>query len=240
MNDWCEGISRAEYKAALAENIQKKLQSLADELGAERMEPLQTPKRGQICQEFWGQQWCLHLRQFEHWGQRLDRGRSLLRKGSVYAVEISEGYISAYVAGDDLYHVEIEVEPVSSEFMDQWAIATQGNPISMLDLWAGKLSPAVMSVLVEGEYSIFPQAEEIKMICRCDDWADMCEHSGAVLYGLGLLFEKNPEKIFQWRQVSPHDFIQKGTQISLNQQTENTEIMEEDLSDIFGIDLSNN
>jgi uncharacterized Zn finger protein len=50
----------------------------------------------------------------------------------------------------------------------------------------------------EGD-GLFPSPREIKMTCSCPDWADMCKHASAVLYGVGARLDAEPDFLFALR-----------------------------------------
>ncbi len=63
----------------------------------------------------------------------------------------------------------------------------------MLELLQGKLSQQVMSVVTDHDRGLFPNPGEIRLECRCPDWASMCRHVAAVLDGLGSRLDDHPE-----------------------------------------------
>ena len=46
---------------------------------------------------------------------------------------------------------------------------------------------------------LFPSPKDIKLSCSCPDWADMCKHVAAVLYGVGARLDASPELLFTLR-----------------------------------------
>src|SRR6202453_2822324 len=62
-----------------------------------------------IAKTFWGKAWCDNLESYSDYANRLPRGRTYARNGSVVHLEIQPGRIAARVSGSDLYSVEITI-----------------------------------------------------------------------------------------------------------------------------------
>jgi len=91
---------RAEQKVA---KLKKKGQSI---------EPVKIEGRT-IAKSFWGQSWCTNLERYSDFENRLPRGRTYVRNGSVVNLQITKGEVAAMVAGSELYKVRITIAPVS-------------------------------------------------------------------------------------------------------------------------------
>src|SRR5437763_8934726 len=63
-----------------------------------------------IAHTFWGKAWCDHLESYSDYENRLPRGRTYVRNGSVIDLQITPGKISALVSGSEVYHVTITIE----------------------------------------------------------------------------------------------------------------------------------
>ena len=74
-------------------------------------------ENGIICRTPWAKTWCKHLEGCGFETQRLSRGRSYLRHGSVLNLEIHSGIITALVSGSSLYKVNIKIGPLLA---NQW------------------------------------------------------------------------------------------------------------------------
>src|SRR5437867_2893035 len=66
-----------------------------------------------IAQSFWGQAWCDNLERYSDFENRLPRGRSYVRNGSVIDLQIARGRVKAIVSGSEIYHVTITIETLS-------------------------------------------------------------------------------------------------------------------------------
>ena len=107
-----------------------------------------------------------------------------------------------------------------------------------MDLLAGRLGAGVMEVICDRDNGIFPSPREIRLSCTCPDWADMCKHVAAVLYGVGVKFDADPALFFKMRGVDPVDLFAKGSQkVVSDGASVDTELRGEDLGALFGIDL---
>jgi uncharacterized Zn finger protein len=165
------------------------------------------PSRGVIAKTFWGKAWCDNLEAYSDYANRLPRGRTYVRNGSVIDLKISEGEVQAQVMGSSLYQVAVKVTEVPSK---QWqAIGTEcsGSIDSLVELLQGKLSKAVMARICTPRTGLFPAPKEIDFSCSCPDWASMCKHVAAVLYGVGARLDQQPELLFKLRRVDARDLV---------------------------------
>ena len=196
--------------------------------------------RGAMTKTFWGKAWCANLEIYSDFANRLPRGRSYVKNGSVIDLQIKPGEIHAKVAGSQLYQVTIRINPVSQA---QWkAIGKDciGSIDSLVELLQGKLSTAVMQRLCEPKTGLFPSAKEIGMNCSCPDWATMCKHVAAVLYGVGVRLDQQPELLFALRKVDAKDLLgQAGVGLGQQQSQPGSAKVLDDalLGDVFGIEM---
>ena len=61
-----------------------------------------------IAHSFWGRAWCTNLEGYSDYANRLPRGRTYVRNGSVIDLKIEKGRINATVSGSELYEIRIE------------------------------------------------------------------------------------------------------------------------------------
>ena len=195
----------------------------------------------QIARSFWGKAWCHHLESFSDYENRLPRGRSYVRNGSVCHLSVASGAISAKVQGSSLYSVEIRITKLPQQ---KWlAIKSRcaGKIGSLLDLLQGKLSSGVMEVVTDRENGLFPKPAEITLECSCPDWATMCKHVAAVLYGVGARLDEQPELLFVLRGVDHEELIGETTVEAVQSVVEggrHRRIAEDRLAEIFGLELA--
>ncbi|MBS2037244.1 SWIM zinc finger family protein [bacterium] len=186
-----------------------------------------------IVDSFWGKAWCQHLESFSDYANRLPRGRTYVRNGSVCHLCIRPGKIEAQVSGSSLYKVEILVSPLKPELWDKIKSNCAGQIASLLELLGGRLSDRVLQVVTDRTSGLFPQPSEIQLHCTCPDWASMCKHVAAVLYGVGHRLDKQPDLLFLLRQLDPMELFRNLGSTSADERL----LADESLSDIFGIDL---
>jgi hypothetical protein len=206
----------------------------------EVFEPLVAPRgTGHLVRNFWGKAWCRHLESYQDYESRLPRGRSYLRQGHVYNLVIDPGSVSAQVAGSSLYDVQVTVRALAEPDWNDLQAACAGQVGSLLDLLAGKLGDGVLRVVSDPDRGLFPKPGEIRFSCNCPDWADLCKHAAAVLYGVAVKFDTDPALFFRLRGVDPMEIISKGAQTALVSPPAGGPGLEDaDLGALFGIELA--
>jgi uncharacterized Zn finger protein len=193
-----------------------------------------------IARSFWGKAWCKNLESYSDYDNRLPRGRSYVRNGSVIDLKVTAGEINALVSGSSIYRVKITIDKVAKSEWKNIVSQCTGKIDSMIELLQGKLNNAVMQVISDKEKGLFPKPRNIKLSCSCPDYADMCKHVAAVLYGVGARLDNKPEELFLLRQADQGDLIAKATVKSLTRKPRVTPkhvIKDNELSSIFGIDI---
>jgi len=195
-----------------------------------------------IARTFWGKAWCDNLESYSDYENRLPRGRTYVRNGSVVHLEIKPGKISAIVSGSELYNVEITISPLPDAHWKRVKKECAGQIGSLVELLQGKLSKSVMDVVTRHDEGLFPRPAEIKMKCSCPDWAGMCKHVAAVMYGIGARLDTQPELLFLLRQVDHLELIAGA--VDAAPATEKGKprgkktIAAGDLADVFGIEMT--
>jgi uncharacterized Zn finger protein len=205
----------------------------------ETFEVLQAPPGSKkLCTRFWGQAWCRHLESFQVYEARLPRGRSYLRQGKVYNLEIQPGLVRAEVAGAALYETTLHIQPLSKPRWQAIVEAGAGQVDSMLDLLAGKLGDGLLRLLIDPEQGLFPKPGEIRFHCSCPDYADLCKHASAMLYGVGVLLETRPDLLFTLRGVDQAELLATANASAISGlSASHDELAGTDLATLFGIDL---
>ena len=189
-----------------------------------------------IARSFWGKGWCDHLESFSDYANRLPRGRTYVRNGSVCHLDIRPGRIEAIVSGSELYNIDIRIKELQAATWASIKNTCSGHIGSMLELLQGKLSDQVMAIVTDRHHGLFPQPGEITLDCSCPDWADMCKHVAAVLYGVGSRLDSQPELLFLLRDVDAQELI--AAEMALPEAaTAGDTLADDQLGAIFGIDL---
>lgn len=197
-----------------------------------------------IAATFWGGAWCDNLEAYSDFANRLPRGRTYVRNGSVVDLQIGPGTVTARVSGSELYRVKIQIKPLASKVWKSIQGECAGKIDSLLELLQGKLSSAVMQVVTRQAGGLFPAPGDIELDCSCPDWADLCKHVAAALYGVGARLDSNPELLFVLRGVDPADLISKASAAEAVRQTVGSAaaapvMSEAEMADVFGIELAN-
>jgi uncharacterized Zn finger protein len=192
-----------------------------------------------IARTFWGDAWCKNLEAYGDFANRLPRGRTYVRNGSVVDLQIAPGKVTALVSGSDFYEIEIGIEPLPAP---RWlAITSQcaGQIDSLVELLAGTISGRVMEVVSKPGDGMFPAPREIALRCTCPDWATMCKHVAAALYGVGARLDHRPELLFALRKVDPAELVEVAlAQSTARRKPRSARVLQGDqLSAVFGIDL---
>lgn len=190
-----------------------------------------------IASTFWGKAWCDNLESYSDFSNRLPRGRTYVRNGSVVDLRVEPGEVTSLVSGSSLYRVTIGVRPLAATRWDEIKTRCAGQIGSLVELLQGRLSRSVMEIVTRHGKGLFPSPKEIQMSCSCPDWADMCKHVAATLYGVGSRLDREPELLFKLRAVDHLELIaQAGSPVARSTAGRKT-IATDRLADIFGIDL---
>ncbi len=194
-----------------------------------------------IARTFWGKAWCDHLEKFSDYENRLPRGRTYVRNGSVCHLEVKQGEIVAKVSGSMMYNVKVRIATVPPAKWRDVKRQCAGQVGSLLELLAGKLSGNVMTVVTDRDKGLFPLPKEISLSCSCPDWAEMCKHVAAVMYGVGARLDEKPELLFLLRGVDHAELVGEAAAkaiVGKTTQGRGRRLDAAGLGDVFGIDLA--
>ncbi len=191
-----------------------------------------------IATTFWGKAWCEHLERYADFANRLPRGRTYARNGSVMDLQISTGEVRAMVSGSEIYDARVAVQPVAPARKRALARECAGKIDSVVELLAGELSDGVMKVLCRPENGLFPSTRELSMSCSCPDGAWLCKHLAAVLYGVGARLDEEPGLLFVLRGVDQTELVSHAAEKAMAGHRGATGGLERgSLSEVFGIEL---
>ena len=197
--------------------------------------------RGAITKTFWGKAWSENLERYSDYANRLPRGRTYVRNGSVIDLKITEGEVQAQVMGSSLYKVAVRVTAVAAKHWQSIGADCAGSIDSLVELLQGKLSRAVMERICTPNTGLFPTPKEISFSCSCPDWASMCKHVAAVLYGVGARLDEQPELIFRLRRVDAKELVSQagaGLPKSTHAPAAGKVLDDALLADVFGIEMA--
>jgi uncharacterized Zn finger protein len=189
---------------------------------------------------FWGKAWCDNLESYSDYANRLPRGRTYVRNGSVVDLQVSGGEIRARVMGSELYTVTVKVAPIPTARWNAICKDCSGSIDSLVELLQGRLSKAVMERVCQQKSGLFPAPAEIALACSCPDWASMCKHVAAVLYGIGARLDEQPELAFKLRAADHTELIVSATMgrtLSTKTPVSAKVLDADDLSALFGLEM---
>jgi uncharacterized Zn finger protein len=202
-------------------------------------------KGNKIAGTWWGIAWIKNLEQYADYSNRLGRGRSYVRNGAVLDLQIEEGKISALVQGSGRspYKVDITIKALSRTLWKEIVSSCEGTLGSLTELLEGKFPKDLGELFTIKGKGLFPAPREISFSCSCPDWASMCKHVAAVLYGVGARLDEEPGLFFVLRTVRVDDLVSRAVASRSEKLLENTgvsspRVMDDaDLSALFGIHL---
>jgi len=194
-----------------------------------------------IATTFWGKSWCANLERYSDYANRIPRGRTYVRNGSVLDLQIAEGEITAMVAGSELYKIKIAIAPVKAARWKAICRDCAGTIDSLVELLQGRLAKGVMDRVCREGDGLFPSPTEIKLSCSCPDWADMCKHVAAALYGVGARLDQKPQLLFALRGVDENELIAgAGQDLTLTKAAPSAAKMldDGDVAALFGLEMA--
>src|SRR4029077_18012063 len=160
-----------------------------------------------IAKTFWGKSWCINLERYSDYASRLPRGRTYVRNGSILDLKIARGEVAARVAGSSLYEIKIAIAPVKAARWKAICRDCAGGIDSLVELLQGRLAKGIMDRVCREGDGLFPSPKEIELSCSCPDWADMCKHVAATLYGVGARLDQSHDHVFVLRGVDEGELI---------------------------------
>ena len=194
-----------------------------------------------IARTFWGEAWCDNLERYSDYANRLPRGRSYVRNGSVLDLQVAPGRVTALVSGSTMYEVTVVVGALPRARWNAICADCSGAIDSLVELLQGRFSTGVMTRICEEKTGLFPSPKDIRFTCSCPDWASMCKHVAAVLYGIGARLDQQPELLFALRAINKNDLVASaGTHLSKAPKLPagSRVLVVDDLSEMFGIDMA--
>jgi uncharacterized Zn finger protein len=194
-----------------------------------------------IATTFWGKAWCESLETYHDYENRLPRGRTYVRNGSVVDLQIAPLEVTALVSGSSIYRVSAKIAALPKA---QWRSICRdcaGGIDSLVELLQGRFSEGVMARLCGQGTGLFPRPSEIKFSCSCPDYASMCKHVAAVLYGIGARLDHQPELLFRLRAVAESDLLAHldgALPLSRTVPATGKILVSDDISGLFGLDMA--
>ena len=231
-DDWRPHVSVAERRRQAAKKIARMKKA-----GLE-IAPVEISGR-KIATTFWGDAWCKNLEAYSDYANRLPRGRTYVRNGSVIDLKIEAGSLRSLVSGSEIYDVDIRIKPLAKPRWTDIKGRCAGQIDSMVELLRGSISKGVMEIVTRKGEGLFPSPKEISLSCSCPDWATMCKHVAATLYGVGTRLDHEPETLFILRGVNPAEMVEAAFSRAptARKSRRGRTLASDELSSIFGVDI---
>ena len=198
-----------------------------------------------IARTWWGKSWNLNLERYADYSNRIGRGRSYLRHGAVLDLRIDSGKVESLVQGtrSKPYSVGIKIKAINKKTWQGIKADCKGKLDSLQELLAGKFPKALGEIFTARGEGLFPSPKEIEFSCSCPDWAYMCKHVAATLYGIGARLDEDPALFFKLRKVKMKDLITQAVEDETRKLLKKAKkktgriIAESDIADVFGIEM---
>ncbi|NQU14892.1 MAG: hypothetical protein HQ561_12140 [Desulfobacteraceae bacterium] len=232
-------VSVAEKRAKAARKLKQLKKKNLD------IKPVLIEGRRAIARSWWGKSWNGNLERYADYSNRIGRGRSYVRHGAVLDLQVNPGKVESLVQGSRSkpYSVNVKIKAVNKKIWQEIKAACGGKLDSLQELLAGKFPKALGEIFMAQGKGLFPSPKEIEFNCSCPDWAYMCKHVAATLYGIGTRLDEEPGLFFKLRKVKVKDLVTEAvedkTRKLLKKAKKKTSrvIADSDLADVFGIDM---
>jgi uncharacterized Zn finger protein len=193
-----------------------------------------------IATTFWGKAWCDNLESYRDYENRLERGRTYVRNGSVVDLQITPREVTAMVSGSSIYKIKISIGEVAKAHWKSICADCAGGIDSLVELLQGRFSKGVMERICRPGAGLFPKPAEIKFSCSCPDGASMCKHVAAALYGVGARLDATPELLFRLRAVNEKDLVAdigEALPMTKHGPAAGKVLETDDMAALFGLDM---
>lgn len=230
-------------KAEKIRNAEKAKVALRKKKGA-AIEPVEVSGR-EIARTWWGKSWNKNLEQYSDYENRLPRGRTYVRSGAVLDLKIAPNTITAMVSGSRAkpYNISINIRALDKKNEQALMDKSRASLDSMQSLLSGEFPSDLKELFLTKGTGVFPAPSEIEFSCSCPDWASMCKHVAAALYGTAVRLDEKPELFFILRGIQIADFVgemvKHETKKLLKRANAKSERVlaanKEELSELFGI-----
>jgi uncharacterized Zn finger protein len=233
-NDWRSYIPVAERRRLAAKKIAKLKRA------GRMISPVEIAGR-KITTTFWGNAWSQNLESYSDYANRLPRGRTYVRNGSLVDLQIEGGRVQALVSGSEIYEVDIEIKRLAKARWIKVKDQCAGQIASLVEMLQGSISKGVMEIVTRKGTGLFPAPREISFDCTCPDWATMFKHVASALYGVGIRLDHRPELLFTLRGVDPVEMVDAAIDrpMPASRSRSGGRLESGELSSVFGVDIVN-
>lgn len=228
---------------SVAEKKAKSLKALA-KLKAKNKEIQPITIEGRtLAKSWWGKAWNQNLESYADYSNRISRGRCYVRNNAVLDLKITKGEVRAIVQGSSNkpYNITVFIDKLSKERWDKVIDLCNHRIDTLEQLVAGSFPKELEVLFKERKYGLFPSPKEIHFDCSCPDWASMCKHVAAVLYGIGARLDTDPMLFFELRDIDSIELVKKSMESKLDSMLKNADkaskrrLADKDVFDLFGI-----
>lgn len=196
-----------------------------------------------IASNWWGKAWNRNLESYADYANRIARGKSYVRNHAVLDLKIEKGRVEALVQGSSAkpYDVRVDIEELDKARWEKLVELCNHRIESVEKLVDGKFPRELEALFNERTYGLFPAPKEIHFSCSCPDYAYMCKHVAAVLYGIGARLDQNPALFFTLRGVEIEELVKRSLESRMESMLKNagkktSRVMgDEEMHDVFGI-----
>ena len=199
-DNWRPYVSVTQRRRQAARNVARMKKA------GRKVSPVEIAGR-KITATFWGDAWCRNLESYSDYSNRLPRGRTYVRNGSVIDLQIEAGSVCSLVSGSEIYEVEIKIKPLAKRRWTGIKGQCAGQIGPLVELLQGSISKGVMEIVTRKGKGLFPAPKEISLSCSCPDWATMCKHVAATLYGVGARLDHAPKLLFTLRGADHAEMV---------------------------------
>lgn len=166
-----------------------------------------------------------------------------MRSNTVLDLKITKGKVVAKVQGSRAtpYIVDIQIDPLEAVKWEKVTTLCNNRIDSLEQLVDGKFPKELEVLFQDRKYGMFPSPKEIHFDCSCPDWASMCKHVSAVLYGIGARLDDHPMLFFELRGLDGQELVRKSMEKKLESMMKNAgkkssrAVADQDVMDLFGL-----
>ncbi len=178
-----------------------------------------------IARSWWAIAWNRNLESYADYENRIARGRRYVKNGTVIDLKIEKGLVRALVMGSRRkpYEVLIRIDPLDKAHWEAILGHSSKRIDSLESLVRGEFPRELEELFTLRGKGLFPSPSEIRFDCDCPDWADMCKHVAAALYGIGARFDEDPTLFFMLRDIEFEDLIRKSLEQTVDNLLENAD-----------------
>ncbi len=212
------------------------------------IEPIEVKGRN-LTRTWWGKSWSKNLERYADYENRLERGRSYVRHGSVVDLKITPKEVTALVQGSGSipYKVKVSITSIKKKIWQDMIQACEGQLESVQSLLQGNFPKELESILTGSGTGLFPTPRQIDFNCSCPDSVYMCKHVAASLYGVAVRLDNKPELLFVLRGVKMEELVESAVRSQTQKfvkasKKKSSRVLQssEDLSSVFGLELDEN